>query len=153
MSRRLPLRGAAIVSMAAAALMAACDDERSSVLSPDAGIAYGFQLAPDGRNVPSIALGYRRPAGTAQVPPIDSSLTITLRGLDSLTSRVYQVWLANLNGDSTALVDVVKATGTLSVVRTDSSLNDEGDIVTTVDSQVVSAAGSSFMAGCTEFSQ
>lgn len=137
-----------IVAAAAFALLAgACDDARTDVSAPDGGIAYGFQLAGDGRSVPSIQLRYRRPAGTAQTPPVDSSLTITLRGLDSLTTRVYQVWLANLNADSTALVDVVKATGQLRWVRTDSTVNAEGDIVATEVSGVISSAGSSFTNG------
>ena len=135
------------VAAAVALIAGACDDARTDVSAPDGGVAYGFQLAADGRNVPSIQLRYRRPAGTAQTPPVDSSLTITLRGLDSLTTRVYQVWLANLNADSTALVDVVKATGQLRWVRTDSSVNAEGDIVATEVSGTIANAGSSFTNG------
>jgi hypothetical protein len=126
---------------------AGCSDAHTGVDSPDGGVAYGFQLAGDGRNVPSIALAFRRPAGTAQVPPVDTSITVTLRGLDSLTTRVYQVWLADLNADSSALINVVKATGRLRSVRTDSTVNAEGDIVTTEVAQVISNAGSSFTNG------
>ena len=137
-----------ILAAAALALLAgACDDARTDVSAPDGGTAYGFQLAGDGRNLPSIQLTYRRPAGTAQTPPVDSSLTITLRGLDSLTTRVYQVWLADLNADSSALVNVVKATGQLRWVRTDSAVNAQGDIVTTEVPGTISSAGSSFTNG------
>ena len=142
---KAPLRVAALA--AAALLGAACDDAHTDAFAPTGGIAYGFQLAGDGRNVPSIRLTYRRPAGTAQTPPVDSSLTITLRGLDSLVAGRYQVWLANLNADSSALIDVVKATGQVRWVRTDSSLNDEGDIVATEATGVISDAGSSFTNG------
>lgn len=128
-------------------LATACEDAYTGVDEPNGGVAYGFQLASDGRNVPSIALTYRRPAGTPQTPPVDTSVTVTLRGLDSLTTRVYQVWLADLNPDSTGLVNVVKATGRLRWVRTDSSVNAEGDIVTTEVSQEIPAAGSSFTNG------
>jgi hypothetical protein len=137
----------ALALAAVAFLGAACDDAHTDVNAPDGGVAYGFQLAGDGRNLPSVQLTYRRPAGTAQVPSVDSSLTITLSGLDSLTSRVYQVWLADLNADSTGLVDVVKATGQLRAIRTDSTVNAEGDIVTTESSHLVSNAGSSFSNG------
>lgn len=142
---RVRMLGAATLALLAGAL--ACDDARTGVDVPDGGVAYGFQLASDGRNVPSVQLNYRRPFGTAQVPPVDTSVTVTLRGLDSLTTRVYQVWLADLNPDSTALVNVVKATGQLRWVRTDSTVNAEGDIVTTEQSQVISSAGSSFTNG------
>jgi hypothetical protein len=137
----------AIAVVLAGVVAAGCDDARTDVSAPDAGIAFGFQLAGDGRNLPSIRLGYRRPFGTAQVPPVDSSVTITMRGLDSLTTRVYQVWLANLNADSTALIDVVKATGQLRWVRTDSTINAEGDVVTTEVSQVIAPSASSFTNG------
>jgi hypothetical protein len=136
-----------VVAAALALLAGACDDARTDVSAPDGGVAYGFQLAGDGRNLPSIQLTYRRPSGTAQTPPVDSSLTITLRGLDSLTTRVYQVWLADLNADSSALVNVVKATGQLRWVRTDSTVNAEGDIVTTEVSGAIAGAGSSFTNG------
>ena len=46
-----------ILAAAALALLAgACDDARTDVSAPDGGIAYGFQLAGDGRNLPSIQL-------------------------------------------------------------------------------------------------
>ena len=147
MSRRL-LRAGALAGLAAATLfVAACDDAHTDVAAPDGGVAYGFQLAGDGRNVPSIRLNYRRPAGTPQTPPVDTSITIVLRGLDSLDTRVYQVWLADLNTDSTGFTNVVKATGQLRWVRTDSTLNAQGDIVTTEVSGEISAAGSSFKNG------
>ena len=145
MSRRQPL--VALALAAAAFLGTACDDAHTDVNAPDGGVAYGFQLTGDGRNLPSVVLTYRRPAGTPQVPPVDSSVTITLGGLDSLTTRVYQVWLADLNADSSALINVVKATGELRAIRTDSTVNAEGDIVTTASSQLISAAGSSFTNG------
>ena len=142
---RVRTLGAAALALLAGTV--ACEDARTGVDVPDGGVAYGFQLASDGRNLPSIQLNYRRPAGTAQVPPVDTSVTVTLRGLDSLTTRVYQVWLADLNADSSGLVNVVKATGQLRWVRTDSTVNAEGDIVTTEQSQVISSAGSSFTNG------
>lgn len=147
---RRPRRAGMLATLAAAALLlgvGACDDAHTDVGEPDGGIAFGFQLAADGRNLPSVQLTYRRPSGTVQTPPVDSSVTITLRGLDSLTSRVYQVWLADLNADSTALINVVKATGQLRAVRTDSTLNAQGDVVTTEVVQSIAAAASSFTNG------
>lgn len=150
MSRLHPAVRPARVALACGALLlgiGACSDAHTDVDVPNGGVAYGFQLAADGRNLPSIQLTYRRPAGTVQTPPVDSTVTITLRGLDSLTSRVYQVWLADLNADSTALINVVKATGRLRAVRTDSTVNAQGDVVTTEVVQEIAAAGSSFTNG------
>jgi hypothetical protein len=131
--------------VAALAGAAACSDDRSTVLEPQA-VQFGFALAPDGRNVPNGTVTYVRPATTAAAALVDTSVVVSLRGLDSLTTKVYQVWLVDTTAAGTALTNITKATGTLRIVRTDSSLNNVGDVVT--DSVVRTVAGvSSFRNG------
>jgi hypothetical protein len=129
--------------VAALALAAACTDSRSTVLEPQA-VQYGFALAPDGRNVPGGTVAYIRPdtgvvaAANAQ----DTAVVVTLRGLDSLTTKVYQVWLVDTTAAGTALANITKATGNLRIIRTDSSLNSVGDVVTTQNIRTVNGVSS-----------
>lgn len=133
--------------VAAIALAAACTDSRSTVLEPQA-VQYGLALAPDGRNVPGGTVSYIRPdtGAVAAANAQDTAVVIRLKGLDSLTTKVYQVWLVDTTADGSALANITKATGNLRIVRTDSSLNSVGDVVT--DSVVRTVSGvSSFRNG------
>ena len=137
-SRVLPLGvvGALVVA-------AACTDSRSTVLEPQA-VQYGFALLPDGRNVPSGTAVFQRPATSTSTA--DTAVILTLRGLDSLTTKFYQVWLVDTATTGTALTNVIKATGNLRIIRTDSSLDANGDVVATRDIRTV-AGVSSFQNG------
>ena len=133
-----------VAALGALAIAAACTDERTTVLEPQA-IQYGFLLAADGRNLPGGTVQYRRPRTSADVATNDTAVIVTLRGLDSLPNNVYQVWLADTTTDGASLTAVLKATGTLRVIRTDSSLNTLGDIVP--NEVVTTTTGSSFKNG------
>jgi hypothetical protein len=132
MSRTTHKRVFSLGVVAALAVAAACSDNRSTVLEPQA-VQYGFALAPDGRNLPGGTVAYIRPdtgvvaAANAQ----DTAVVVTLRGLDSLTTKVYQVWFIDTTAAGTDLTRITKATGNLRIIRTDSSINSLGDVVTT----------------------
>jgi hypothetical protein len=145
MSRATRSRAAAIAALGALGVAAACSDERTTVLEPQS-IQYGFALLADGRNLPGGTVQYRRPATTAAAATVDTAVIITLRGLDSLPNNVYQVWLADTTTAGTALANVIKATGTMRVIRTDSALDPQGDIVTT-ENIVTTTGVSSFKNG------
>ena len=127
--------------VAALAVAAGCNDSRSTVLEPQA-VQYGFALATDGRNVPSGSAVYTRPSTVAAAATVDTAVVITLRGLDSLTTKVYQVWLVDPDAAGTGLTNIAKATGNLRIVRTDSSLDANGDIVATENVRTVSGVSS-----------
>jgi hypothetical protein len=115
MSRRL-LVGA----LAATALLGACDEERADVNTPDFPTAYGFQL---------VNAGTTHPRGTARFVvngAAADSLTLTLQGLDSLTSGVYAVWVGNDQG-----AGFKRLTGNLSVVRSDTTFDADGNPIRT----------------------
>lgn len=133
--------------VAAIAVAAACTDNRSTVTEPQA-VQYGFALAPDGRNLPGGSVFYIRPdtGAVAAANGQDTAVVVSLKGLDSLTTKVYQVWLVDTTAAGTDFANITKAKGNLRIVRTDSSLNQVGDVVT--DSVVRTVAGvSSFTNG------
>lgn len=147
MTRTTHKRVSTLGVVAALAVAAACSDNRSTVLEPQA-VQYGFALAPDGRNLPGGTVSYIRPdTGAAAVANAqDTAVVVRLRGLDSLTTKVYQVWLVDTTAAGTDFANVTKAKGNLRIVRTDSSLNKVGDVVT--DSVVRTVSGvSSFTNG------
>lgn len=144
MSTRLLMRfGAVAIAAATIGSMAACDFNRASVLDPIGDPSYDFQLSGDGRNIPG---------GSAATSTGSQTVTLTLRGLEPLTSGVYQVWLgtavAGANpGDTATVTDWTPAIGTRKAVRTDTTFTSAGDPVatpTTVDS---TAGVSSFTQG------
>jgi hypothetical protein len=93
--------------------LAACDEERANVNEPDYPEAYGFSLSPAATNLPR---------GTARFLTTGAeSVTVTLTGLDSLSSGAYTAWL----GDSLG-TNFVRVTGALSVVRVDTTFNSDG---------------------------
>ena len=117
---------ARIAGFAAAGLvlvLAACDFDRSTVLSPLGDPSYDFPLVGDGRGLPrgTVTIGF----DTLFEPDSDLVTRIRLQGLETLASGVYQVWLANVSGG--ALTDVTPAVGTRIVVRTDTTFTPEGD--------------------------
>lgn len=141
MTRSTRSRVFALGVVGALAAVAACTDDRSTVLEPQS-VQYGFALLADGRNLPGGTVAYRRPATTAAAATIDTAVIITLRGLDSLTTKVYQVWLVDTTAAGTDFANVIKATGNLRIIRTDSALDAAGDVVTTQDIRTVSGVSS-----------
>ncbi len=111
----------------------ACDGDRAITSEPVGEIAFGTSLAavptsPAASNLPRGAVVFpASPIGSAN-PANDSIIvggpTRLLGGLDSLTSGVYAVWVGNDSGTVFR-----RATGTLVVTRTDTSLNAQGDPV------------------------
>ena len=144
-ARMSALRSVAALALACAGVLSACADDRATVTELAGPPAYGFILlsAPGtgSRNLPNgqavFARPFKPPAGTA----IDSVLTIRLGGLDTLTTGFYQVWVG-LDSPTVESAQLAPATGTLRVIRTDSTLNAEGDVVATVDTQVVPGVSS-----------
>jgi hypothetical protein len=125
--------GRAAVGLLVVGIVAACDFDRPTIFEPIGDPSYDFAMINDGRGVPrgTVSIGF----DTLFEPDSDLVTKITLRGLESLTSGVYQVWLANVNGD--ALENVTPAVGTRIVVRTDTTFTPEGDPIpaaVTVDS-------------------
>jgi hypothetical protein len=122
----------AVASVCALVAAAACQDERATVLEPTAGVSYGFALTPTNSvGIPSGTVEFNRPSSAATAAEFDSAIVVTLRGLDSLVTKRYQVWLADIAADSVSFTNLVKATGRLRVIRTDSALNQLGDVVAT----------------------
>jgi hypothetical protein len=109
-----------IAFAAAAVLVAACDDERPTLSAPITGDFYGFVLVPAATNFPTLSnvrFQFKRTAADAAV----ESLTVTLRGLDSIPGKFYTVWVGDSLGTSFR-----RATGGLSMVRTDTTFNEDG---------------------------
>ena len=150
-ARMSALRSVAALTLASAGGLAACADDRATVTEVAGPPAYGFiMLSAPGtgsRNLPNGQAIFARPFKPPAGQVVDSVLTIRLAGLDSLTTGRYQVWLGKDTADATGVgAGLVPATGTLRIIHTDSTLNAEGDVVATVDTQVV-AGVSSFQNG------
>ena len=140
MSERVLYRAAVVGALAAAALAGgACTDRRASVLEPLVPNSYDFALSRDPRNVPSGSLTVKMAAGGTD------SLILTVRSLEPLTTGVYQLWLGTT--DNATASGFVKATGTITVIRTDTSLTPEGDIVTQDVTVSTTSGASSFTDG------
>lgn len=109
MNRRL-LALTAVLSLG----LAACDEERANVNEPDYDAAYGFSLSPSATNLPRGSVRFLTTGA--------ESVTVTLAGLDSLTSGAYTAWL----GDSLGTT-FTRVTGALSVVRADTTFDADGN--------------------------
>jgi hypothetical protein len=94
----------------------ACEEERADINSPDFDSAYGFTLSPLQSNLPR--------GGVRFVPTGTEAVTVTLAGLDSLSSGVYTAWL----GDSLG-ANFTKVTGALTSVRVDTTFDTDGNPV------------------------
>jgi hypothetical protein len=130
---------AAAVTLACAAGFAACTNERTSVLQPFGAPSWDYHVVNTGRNLPRGTIQRTRPA----LATAAGTVTIRLNGLEVLAgTAVYRVWLAD-----SALTTFVLARGNLKVLRSDTTLNAQGDPVVTVDSSVVQAGVSSFNLG------
>jgi hypothetical protein len=109
MNRRL-LALTAVMSLG----LAACEEERANVNSPDYDSAYGFSLSPSATNLPRGSVRFLTTGA--------ESVTVVLQGLDSLANGAYTAWL----GDSLGTT-FTRVTGALSVVRTDTTFDADGN--------------------------
>ena len=124
MSFRFSTRHPLLAGVGAVALLAACDADRASVLSPYGSSARTFQVNAVAAANSSI------PAGTAAVtrPATGSgTVTVTLRHLEPLTGGVYKVWIGE-EADNAAS-NFTAATATLRVITGPSDARDT--VVTT----------------------
>ncbi len=118
MNRRVLLSSLALAGIG---MLGACDVERTSVLTPFGVPSYDSRLAADGRNVPNGTL-------TRTAAGIDTSIRVRFAGLEPLASGAYQVWLAKVvagatPGSDSVLASVTKATGTVFVIRRDTTID------------------------------
>jgi len=114
-------RSSALLAFAASALLVvACDEDRPTLSDPVAPNMYGFNLVPNATNIPNAGSARfqfnRTPAETAP-----ESITVTIRGLDSLSSGFYTLWV----GDSLGTT-FKRAVGGVSVLRIDTTFNEDG---------------------------
>jgi hypothetical protein len=122
--------------VATAAIVVACEDERPTLSDPITDPVYGFNLVPNATNLPNAGnarFQYKRDATESTT----DSITITMRGLDSLSSGFYTVWVGDSLGTS-----FKRAAGHLTVVRTDTAFNEDGGVIatpTTIDLGTVSS--------------
>ncbi len=99
--------------MAAVALLAACDEERADINSPDYPDSYGFSLGLTASNLPR---------GTARFLATGAeSIVVVISGLDSLGAGSYVPWVGAANGSG-----FKRLTGALSVARFDTTFNAAG---------------------------
>ena len=81
----------------AALLLAACTNDRANVSDPLSTVAYGFGLLRDGRGIPSGSVVTRRNFSARNATRVDSSITLTVAGLDTLSQGDYVVWLGTVD--------------------------------------------------------
>ena len=113
--------------------LSACEPDQAITTEPVGDPAYGILLQLGPTNLPRGTARFPNPSAT-DVPPTTTTadtISVTLSGLDSLEGASYSVWLADADEAS-----VVKATGTLTVIRTDTILDAFGDPVAVPDTTV-----------------
>ena len=107
--------------------LGACEFDRATVLSPLGDPSYDFRLTADGRNVPKGTLRFVRPFDAGEFPAIDTTFTVTIAGLEALTSGVYKVWLGNVDPDAPADDTWEEIAGEMTITQIDTSFTPEGD--------------------------
>ncbi|WP_145978998.1 hypothetical protein [Gemmatimonas phototrophica] len=123
------MRLAVLTSVAFTVVVAAaCSEERAITTEPIGARGFGQNLIKSQSNLPrGRAIFPTSPIASAN--PAADSIIVELGGLDSLSGGNYVVWVGN---DSAT--KFVRATGTLTVLRTDTTLNAQGDPVFTTTS-------------------
>lgn len=129
----------AVAGVVALGLLQACEAKRSSVLNPYGPPSYDFRIAKAGQDMPGGTVAFTEPFNAAKAATVDTTVAITLTGIDSLTTGVYQVWLGDA---ASASPKYYPAKGRLYVTRLDTAA--DGSVAKTVDSSQVT---SSFKAG------
>lgn len=114
MNRRLILLGTA-----GAVALAGCAEKRAILTDPFEATAYGYQMANSATNLPRGTVRFKYHATPAAVTA--ESLTVTLAGLDSLSTSYYTAWA----GDSLGTT-FKRITGVLTGQRVDTSLTSIG---------------------------
>lgn len=108
--------------LSAGLVAAACDEKSSSLGDTIRPNAYGFQMVGSATNLPRGTARYRLRSGT-----VPESIVVTIRGLDTLSSGYWTAWIGDSLGTS-----FVRATGALTLVRQDTTLNLLGQVDTAV---------------------
>lgn len=116
-------------------LAAACQDDRADITDP-VGRVYNARFAAAPSNLPRGFADQVRSGAAAT-----HEIFIELKGLEALASGTYQVFLATQDPSGAALTNVVPATGTLTRIQVDTSINDQGD--PEPDSSFVTTTGAS----------
>ena len=130
MNRRLLV----VSSIAAAGIIAACDEKTSDLSDTVRPNAYGFQMVGQATNLPRASVRFAMAKASAGRP---ESIVVVLRGLDTLSTGFYTAWVGDSLGTS-----FVRAAGALTIVRQDTTLNALGQVdtaVTTIPMGAVSA--------------
>ena len=124
MSRRFELRALGFAAACAIAFTA-CQDDRAEITDP-VGRVYNARFAVAGTNLP-------RGNGPAEQGRAGAAaahyIYVDLRGLESLQSGTYSVWLASQTADDAELTNVVPATGELIRFTIDTTIDAAGDPV------------------------
>ena len=102
------------------AVASACNDERATLSEPVAPEAFGFQLIASATNLPGGSVRFQFPRDGADATR--DSLHVVLSGLDSLGAGFWTAWIGDSLGSS-----FVRATGTLSSERTDTTFDADGN--------------------------
>ncbi|WP_373060092.1 hypothetical protein, partial [Gemmatimonas sp.] len=123
---------AALTSVAiTVAFAAACTEERAITTEPVGSLGFGQNMVKAQSNLPRGRV-ILPTTPIASATPATDSIIVELGGLDSLSGGNYVVWVGN---DSAT--KFVRASGTLTVLRTDTTLNAQGDPVFTSTSTLV----------------
>ena len=120
------MRFAPLVVVSFAVLSAAaCKDERAITTEPVGDLGFGQNLIKVSTNLPRGRAIF--PAIVASSTPSTDSVIVEVSGLDSLSSGQYVVWVGNDSATKFA-----RATGSLTIRRADTTLNNQGDPVEAV---------------------
>lgn len=114
-----------IAASALAVAAAACSDERGITSQPIGALGFGQNLIKQATNLPRGRAVFPTTA-IASATPASDSVIVEFAGLDSLTTGQYVVWVGNDSATKFA-----RATGNLTILRTDTTLNALGDPVVT----------------------
>lgn len=117
--RKRFLGGAALACIVAAG----CSSERAITTEPVGDLGFGQNLAKISTNLPRGRVNFTSSLLPLANPAADT-LVLNFAGLDSLTAGSYVVWVANDSGTKFA-----RATGTMTITTTDTTLNAAGDPV------------------------
>lgn len=113
--------------------LSACEPDQAITTEPVGDPAYGIQLQLTPTNLPRGTARIPDPHPT-DVPPtttLTDTIQVNVAGLDSLEGAYYSIWLADSLGQN-----IVKATGTLRVIVTDTVLDAFGDPVAEPDTTI-----------------
>jgi hypothetical protein len=114
----------------------ACEDNRAITTEPIGDVAYGVQLGLQTNTIPRGTATFVFPRSATDTLVRDT-VRLDIRGLDTLENGFYTVWLGDSLGTS-----FKRATGTLTVIRFDTIINEQGDPEETTDTTVLTNVSS-----------